>query len=264
MHRYPTLSVIALLAVLTLALGSPAVAAVRSETVEYEVDGTRLVGHLVWDDSATGQRPGVLVVHEWWGLNDHARAQAERLAKAGYVALAVDMYGDGKTTVHPEEAGQWAGAFGSNPELARGRFLAARDLLIAQESVDPERIAAIGYCFGGSVVLGMAEAGVDLDAVVSFHGSLPTGAVEEGAVKAKVLVNHGAADPLVTAEQIQAFQAAMTQAGADWQMNIYGGAMHSFTNRAADGSVMPMLMYDETADRRSWRAMLDLFDEVFE
>lgn len=258
-----TLSLVPLVLAVGLVAAAPATAAVMTKTMEYSAGDTRLVGYLAWDAAASARRPGVLVVHEWWGLNDHARAQAERLARAGYVALAVDMYGEGRNTVHPEEAGQWAGAVGQDREAAKGRFLAALDLLRGQESVDPERIAAIGYCFGGSVVLGMAQAGLDLDAVVSFHGALPTDPVAAGAVKAKVLVNHGAADPLVTAEQIQTFQKNMTEAGADWQMNLYGGAMHSFTNPAADGSVMPMLLYNEEADHRSWQAMLDLFREVF-
>lgn len=257
-------STVAVLALLGLTLPSPTGAAVKSEPVTYKQGETTLKGHLAYDDAVTGKRPGVLVVHEWWGLNDYARQRAEALAKEGYVALAVDMYGEGKSTVHPEEAGAWSSALAKNQPLAGQRFQAALELLQKHPRVDGGKIAAIGYCFGGAVVLGMAQGGADLRGVVSFHGALPTEPVAAGTtVKARVQVHHGAADPFVTPEQVAKFQDNLAKAGADWQMNVYGGAKHSFTNPEAARFGMAALAYDAAADRRSWAAMLDFFREVF-
>ena len=243
---------IAMLAGLIPLLAGPALAA---EEVLYKQGDTQLKGHLAYDDKDEGPRPGVLVVHEWWGLNDYAKSRADMLAEEGYVALAVDMYGEGKVTEHPQEAGQWAAAVSRNAELGRQRFLAAYELLRA----DPR----IGYCFGGGVVLNMALVGVDLRGVVSFHGSLPQQPAAPGTVKAKILVCHGGSDPLTTQEQIQTFEKNLTAAKADWELNIYGGAKHSFTNPEADLRGMDALAYSPTADRRSWRAMEDFFAEIF-
>ncbi len=254
---------IAMLAGLIPLLAGPALAALHTEEVPYRQGDTQLKGHLAYDDRDEGPRPGVLVVHEWWGLNDYAKGRADMLAEEGYVALAVDMYGEGKVTEHPQEAGQWAAEVSRNAELGRQRFLAAYELLRADPHVDGERIAAIGYCFGGGVVLNMALAGVDLNGVVSFHGSLPQQPAAPGTVKAKILVCHGGSDPLTTQEQIQTFEKNLTAAGADWELNIYGGAKHSFTNPEADLHGMDALAYSPTADRRSWRAMLDFFEEIF-
>jgi dienelactone hydrolase len=241
----------------------PLHAAITTEPVEYKSGDATLKGFVVYDDATTEKRPGVLVVHEWWGLNDYAKMRAEMLAKAGYVALALDMYGDGKTTEHPQEAGEWAGAIGKNQELARGRFMAAYDLLRARPQTDPDRIAAIGYCFGGSVVLNMALGGADLDAVVSFHGGLPQTPFEAD-VKAKILVCHGGADALTTQEQFDTFEKNLAATNADWEINIYGGAKHSFTNPTADAHGVPQLAYNEHADKRSWQAMLAFLEEAFE
>jgi dienelactone hydrolase len=264
--RIPVALTLTLTLTLTLALAlaaaAPAAAAIHTETVEYTVDAKTLKGYLAYDDAVAGKRPGVVVVHEWWGLNDYARHRAEMLAEEGYVAFAADMYGDGKTTTHPEEAGMWSSAVRQNQEAGKKRFEAARELLAADPHTDPERIAAIGYCFGGAVVLTAALAGADLDAVVSFHGALPTDP-PAGPVKASVLVCHGADDQFTTAEQVATFQGNLEAAGADWEFVTYGGAKHSFTNPNAGDAGMDALAYDETADRRSWRAMLDLFDEVF-
>lgn len=255
-------SALALLA--AFALTAPAAAAIKTETVKYQAGETALVGYLAFDDGHKGQRPGVIVVHEWWGLNDHARKQAERLAAAGYVAFAVDMYGEGKVTTHPEDAGKWASAIRQTEGLGKVRFAAGYDLLAKNPHVRPNQIAAIGYCFGGAVVLAMAEAGADLKGVVSFHGALPQEPITAGTViKAKILVNHGAADTLITAEQVATFQKNITDAGADWQFNSFGGAKHSFTNPNAAAAGMDVLAYNEPADRRSWQAMLDFFAEIF-
>jgi dienelactone hydrolase len=239
-------------------------AAIHTETVDYREGDTALRGYLAYDDASTAKRPGVLVVHEWWGLNDHARNKAEALAKAGYVALAIDMYGDGKTTDHPKEAGEWSGYIGQHQELGKARFLAGLSLLKQQPLVAPDQVAAIGFCFGGHVVLSMAAQGVDLRGVVSFHGAMPGEPVPAGTqVKAKILMNHGAADPMVTMDKVLHFQEILTNAGADWECNVYGGAQHSFTNPTADSRGIPGLAYNAEADRRSWQAMLDFFREIF-
>jgi dienelactone hydrolase len=247
-----------------LAVAAPATAALKTETVKYKAGDTELVGYLAYDDAARDKRPGVLVVHEWWGLNDHAKRKADALAQAGYVAFALDMYGGGKVTPHPEEAGQWSSAVGQNREVARQRFMAAHDLLSRHARVQAGQVGAIGYCFGGSVVLGMAMAGADLDGVVSFHGGLLEDPVAPGTqVKAKILVCNGAADPMVTPDTIQKFQRNLDAAGADWVFINYSGAKHSFTNPEAAKAGIDALVYHEQADRRSWRAMLDFFGEIY-
>ena len=187
--------------------------AIQVEEVEYEVDSLKMKGYLAFDDSKEGKRPGILVVHEWWGHNDYARKRARMLAELGYVALAVDMYGDGKQAFHPEDAGKFAGEVMSSLPVAKARFEAAMMLLQSHRLTEAGQIGAIGYCFGGGVVLHMARMGIDLKGVVSFHGSLGTSIpAEEGAVKARVLVCHGADDPFVPREQIDAFKAEMDAA----------------------------------------------------
>ena len=238
-----------------------ATALVRLDPVEYKAGDTTLRGWIAYDTAAKGKRPGVVVVHEWWGLNDYTKTRARMLAEAGYVALAADMYGDGKMTDHPSEAGGWAGAVGANHEVASARFNAAVAQLKANSHVDPEHIAAIGYCFGGSVVLGMAMSGADLEGVVAFHAGLPTEPAT-GKIKASILVCHGAADAMATSEQIQTFQKNLADAGADWQFISYGNAKHSFTNPGADTHGIPGLAYNEKADKRSWRTALDFLAEV--
>ena len=248
----------------TLAVAAPAAAAIKTEAVKYQQGETALVGYLAYDDAVKGQRPGVLVVHEWWGLNDHTRQQAERLAKAGYVAFAPDMYGEGKVTTHPEDAGKWASAVRQTAGVASARFEAGRALLAKNPRVRPGEIAAVGYCFGGAIVLGMAESGADLKGVVSLHGALPQEPVAAGTVvKAKLLVGHGAADSLITADQVSTFQKNADAAGLDWQFIVYSGAKHGFTNPDAASYGMEALAYDERADRRSFQAMLDFFAEIF-
>jgi dienelactone hydrolase len=244
-----------------VSLAATAHAAVRMDPVDYKQGDTTLKGQIVYDDAAKGKRPAVIVVHEWWGLNDYAKMRAKMLAEAGYVAFAVDMFGDGKTTEHPDQAGEWSGAIRQNRQVGRDRFLAAYNLVKAHERVDGAHISAIGYCFGGSVVLDMALTGADLDAVVSFHGGLPTDPAT-GKVTARILVCHGAADSFTSAEQLATFQKNVTDAGADWELIVFAGAKHSFTNPGADKHGMPPLSYNEKADKRSWHAMLGFLAEA--
>ena len=256
-----------LLIALLLCCSTMAQAAIQTREVPYTAaDGTRLVGYHAWDDAISGPRPGVIVVHEWWGLNDYAKRRARDLAALGYSALAVDMYGDGRNTQHPDDAKAFMNAALADPAIPKARFQAGLDLLKAQPQTDPARLAAIGYCFGGKVVLDMARQGLPLAAVVSFHGSLVTATpATPGSVKAKVLVEHGAADSFITAEQIAAFKAEMDQAGADYRFVELPGAKHGFSNPDADahkGHGLD-LGYQKEADERSWADMQALFKEVF-
>lgn len=249
---------------LTLLAATEVQAKLVTKTVEYTQDGTVMRGFLAYDDAAPGKRPGVLVVHEWWGLNDFAKQRAEKLAGLGYVALAADIYGNARTTTNREEAGKLAGALRGNPPLLRARAQSALKALAADPRVDPKRLAAIGFCFGGTAVLELAFSGADLAGVVSFHGGLPKTTPDDlKRIKAAILVLHGADDLQVTAAGITAFQAAMRQAGADWQMVYSGGAVHGFTNPANGNSPASGVAYDARAARRSWQYMQDFFKEIF-
>ena len=250
-------------AVVLLSL-APTRATIKTQELEYREGNTVLQGFLAWDDAARGRRPGVLVVHEWWGHNEHARNQARRLAEAGYVGFALDMYGKGKVTTHPQEAQAFASEATKDPAVLAARFNAALQLLKRDPHVDTTRIAAIGYCFGGAVVLGMARGGADLAAVVTFHGALATTSpAQPGKVKARVLVLAGGADPFVPPEQVEAFKKEMQAAGARFEVVTYPGAKHGFTNPDAAKYAMPQLAYDAAADRESWTAMLKLFKEIW-
>lgn len=252
----------ALLTVMMLA-AVPASAEVTTKRIEYRDGDAVLVGHLAWDDAVEGERPGVLVVHEWWGLNDYARRRAEQLAAMGYVAFALDMYGEGKVTEHPQQAGQWASEIRENTDAWRQRARAGLDILRGQPQVDSSKLAAIGYCFGGSTVLQMAYSGEPLRGVVSFHGALPAADQSQvEAIKARILVCHGSADAFIPDEQIQNFQAALQKGKVDWQMIYYGGARHSFTNPDADDRGIENLKYDKDADQRSWAHMKLFFSDV--
>ena len=234
-----------------------------TKSVSYQQNGVQMEGYLAYDDALKGKRPAVLVVHEWWGLNDYARKRAEQLAGLGYVAFALDMYGKGKVTQHPKQAAEWMREVNQNIQLWQQRALAGLEVLKKEPTVDAERMAAIGYCFGGSTVQVLAYSGAPLRGVVSFHGSLvlpPEGT--ESKVKAKILICHGAADPFVKMTQLDAYISAMNNSGLDWQMIIYGGAKHSFTNPDADKAGMETLKYDRSADLRSWAQMKLFFDEV--
>lgn len=239
----------------------------QEQNVEYTANGEKLKGYLVYDNSIAGKRPGILVVHEWWGHNEYARERARMLAELGYTALAVDMYGDGLQAHHPDDAGKFAMQVMQNMDVAKARFMAALDLLRSNETVDPEKIAAIGYCFGGGVVLRMAEMGIDLKGVASFHGSLPADQkVEPGQVKASILVCNGANDAFVTPEQIESFNNEMKNGAVDYTFKSYPGAVHSFTNPMAD-SLGPKfnlpLAYNEAADQQSWADMKEFFNRIF-
>jgi dienelactone hydrolase len=241
--------------------------AVETKDVIYPGGGANLRGYLATDGSKSGKRPGVLVVHEWWGLNDYIRRRVHMLAELGYIALGVDMYGDGKTGSNAAEANALMSAALADPKSLEARFTAAYELLKSQSSIDPTKIAAIGYCFGGAVVLHAARIGLPLAAVVSFHGSL--GSFHKpapGSVKAKILVCHGAADALVPDEQVAAFKAEMDAARADYRFVAYPGALHGFTNPDADArgkeNGMP-LAYDAKTDAQSWKDMQELFAKVF-
>jgi dienelactone hydrolase len=254
---------VSLALVLTVLTVSPALGKIVTEIVPYRHGDTELEGCLAYDDAAGGKRPGVLVVHEWWGLNDFAKQQARRLAELGYVAFAVDMYGKGQVTTDPEQAGKWAGQFRENTELLRARAKAAYDTLAANPRVDAARLGAIGFCFGGTTVLQMAAAGLDLAGVVSFHGGLPAISDADAArIRAKVLILHGAADTHVPEASVKALTEALNKAHVDWQMMTYSGAKHSFTNPASDKMNAPGVGYDAAAARRSWAHMRLFFDEV--
>ncbi len=237
------------------------------KTVEYSAQGMVMKGYLAYDDSVKGKRPGILVVHEWWGLNDYARKRADMLAQLGYTALALDMYGEGKTASHPDDAGKFSSELMKNFDVAKARFLAGEEFLKKQPTVDAGRIGAIGYCFGGGVALNMAAQGADLKGVVSFHGSLAlVNPPKPGEVKAKVLVLHGGEDKFAAPEQIENFKKEMKNAGADYRFIVYPGAMHSFTNPEATelGKRFNLpLAYNKKADKESWEDMKKFFTATF-
>jgi len=249
-------------------LAVPCFAAVVGQEVLYNDGETAMKGYLAYDDATGGKRPGVLVVHEWWGHNEYARMRARMLAELGYTALAVDMYGDGRLADHPETAGQFSGELRQNMPVAESRFKAAMQFLQQHPTVNAGRIAAIGYCFGGGIVLEMARRGLDLQAVASFHGSLGTDQpAKAGQVRAKVLIANGADDPFTKPEQITAIRQEFDAAGVDYQFINYPGARHSFTNPGADALGQRFnlpLAYNKEADEQSWEAMRKLFAGVFQ
>jgi dienelactone hydrolase len=245
-----------------LTLGAPTVAQaeVKTQEVEYKQGDTVLQGFVAWDDAKKGKRPGVLVVHEWWGHNQHARNQAIRLAEAGYVGFALDMYGKGKVAEHPDNAQAFMKEATKDASVVAARFTAALEQIQQHELVDTKRMGAIGYCFGGAVVLGQARAGADLKAVASFHGAIATETpAQPGKVKAKIIVLNGAADPMVTPEQREAFKKEMKAAKVKYEFIDLKDAKHGFTNPDADKHGMPALAYNAEADKKSWAEMLRFF-----
>jgi dienelactone hydrolase len=235
----------------------------RTEDIEYHADGARLVGYLAVDDSRSGKRPGVLLAPEGGGMVDLTKTIARRLAEAGYAAFAMDYYGDGKPLSDRNDVMPRINAFMAEPSTIRARAAGALAVLAGQPECDPGKLAATGYCFGGTTVLELARSGADLKAVVGFHSGLgTTRPAEPGVVRPKILTCIGAKDPIIPAEQRHAFEAEMSAAGADWQMNLYGEAGHSFTNPGVGALGMPGFDYHAETDRRSWAAMLDLFDET--
>jgi dienelactone hydrolase len=250
---------------LGLVLAGAANAEVRTRTVDYEQGGVKLQGFLAWDDSAGAARPGVLVVHEWWGLNDYARSRAKQLAEQGYVAFALDMYGKGKATTHPDQASAWMKQIQMSVDQWVQRASAGLEVLKQQDGVDPDKLAAIGYCFGGATVMHMAYAGLDLDVVASFHGSLPVLDAKSGkTIGPRILAAHGHADPFVPADKVAAFKQALEDAGADWTMIEFGGAKHGFTNPSAGEYGLDALAYDQEADRQSWQMLLWTLADTFQ
>jgi len=246
----------------------PALAEIQTREIPYQsADGTALVGYYAWDDSIKGKRPGIVVVHEWWGLNDYARRRARELAQLGYAALAIDMYGGGKHTEHKAEAMEMMHGVASHSKISMARALAGLDLLKAQAEVDAKRVAAIGYCFGGKIVLDMARQGMDLAGVVSFHGVLATSTpAQKGKVKARVLVLNGEADQFIPAADIAATQKEMKNAGVDFTFVNYPGAKHAFTSTDADrlGKENGMdIAYSADADKASWKKMQDFLRQLF-
>jgi dienelactone hydrolase len=237
----------------------------QTHDVDYLCEGTHLRGYLAFDEEAAGPRPGVVVFHEGLGLGDFVIARSRRLAEHGYVALAADMFGERRQAKNLQEVANLVGGLRNEPETLRARGRAALATLAALPQVDAGRIAAIGFCFGGSVALELARDGADIKAAVSFHGVLSTRTpAVAGTMKASVLVLTGADDPLAPPEQVRAFEEEMRAAEVrDWQVVSYGNTLHGFTNPAADGSMMRTALYNEQADRRSWAAMRGLFDEVF-
>jgi dienelactone hydrolase len=239
-------------------------AKVQVKPIPYSHGEVSLEGVLGWDDAIEGKRPGILVIHEWWGLNEYARTRVEQLAALGYVALAVDMYGKGKVTTHAAEASRWMQQTTANVEMWQARAREGIRLLQAEPRVDPTRLAAIGYCFGGATVMQMVYGGAPVKGVVSFHGSLPL-PPSSLPIKnsAKIFIAHGGDDPFLAPDHIEKFTAALDGAGLDWQMVIYGGAQHSFTNPWADQYGMKGVQYQAKADQRSWEHMQLFFDELF-
>jgi len=241
-----------------------ATAAVRTETVEYTDGDTVLEGYLAYDDASMEKRPAVLIVHEWTGIGPYVKRRAEQLAELGYVAFAIDIYGKGIRPANAEEAAKQAGIYRADRQLMRRRAAAGLEQVKKCSMVDPDRIAAIGYCFGGGVVLELARSGADLKGVISFHGNLDTPNPEDAKnIRGKVLVLHGADDPHISAEQIAAFQKEMRDAKVDWEMIFYGNAVHSFSNPDSGSDPSTGAAYNKEADMRSWEAMKEFFKEIF-
>jgi dienelactone hydrolase len=246
---------------------SIAQAAVQGKEVSYQANGTTLKGYIAYDDAIKGKRPGVLVVHEWWGQNEYARKRARMLAELGYTALAVDMYGDGKVVDNPDDAGKLATEVSKDIPMAKARFEAGMQLLRKQETVDANEIAAFGYCFGGGVVLNMARMGEDLKGVASFHGGLETAhPAQPGNIKARIISFSGDADPMIGADKVAGFKHEMENARANYRVVIYPGAKHAFTNPDADelGKKFKLpIAYDAAADKDSWEQARVFLREVF-
>jgi dienelactone hydrolase len=253
------------LAAVVLALASTtSSAAVKTQQINYKHGNVECHGFLAYDDAIEGKRPGILLVHEWWGLNDYARHRAEMLAELGYVAFAADMYGEGKSTEHPQEAGAMAGEVRKNVADWVARATEALNVLKAQPQCDSSKLGTIGYCFGGSTALQLALSGADIKCAVSFHGALPATTAEQAKkTKATILICHGADDSFIPEDAVQKFRKALSDAGVDWEMDYYSGAQHSFTVKSADARGLKGMAYNEHADQRSWQRMQDLFKAKF-
>lgn len=256
-----------LLATLVALASAPAWAQIVTEEIEYRADGVTMKGYMAWDDEIEGKRPGVLVVHEWWGHNDYARTRVRQLAELGYTAFALDMYGDGRQADHPKDAGKFAKQVAEDAESRSTRFLAAQEVLESHPTVEADQVAALGYCFGGSVALNMAREGADLAGVVAYHAGLSSPVTARpGEVQARIRVFTGAADPMVPPEQVAAFEEEMQAAGVDYEVVSYEGVLHSFTNPEADRFARKFNMpvgYDAEADQDSWQQTQVFLQEIF-
>lgn len=265
MTRAHLLATLVTLAAIAALAGGPGLAQAKvvGKNVSYKQGKVALEGYLAYDDAVTGKRPAVLVVHDWMGISAETRRRVDMLAALGYVALAADVYGKGVRPTTPEAAGKQAGKWkGDRPGL-RARVRAALDFLFKRPEADPARSAAMGYCFGGTAALELARSGAPVTGVISFHGGLSTPAPGLTAFKGKLLVLHGADDPHVPPAEVAAFEQEARDAGLDWQLVAYGGAVHAFTNPGAGTDKSKGAAYDERADRRSWQAMQQFFAELF-
>jgi dienelactone hydrolase len=240
-------------------------AKIVTQTIEYKQGDVTLEGFLAYDDATSATRPGVLVVHQWLGLTDYEKHRAEQLASLGYVAFCADIYGKGIRPRNTTEAGVEATKYKTDRTLLRARVNAGLDVLKKNKLVDTKRVAAIGYCFGGTTVIELARSGADIAGVVSFHGGLdsPTPAAGKN-IKCKILACHGADDPFETPEDLAAFEKELRDAKVDWRLNKYGGAVHSFTQSLAGNDNSKGAAYNERADKRSWQDMKQFFAEIFQ
>jgi len=245
---------------------SASTAQVKEENINYNGDNTTMNGYMVYKDSGQEKKPAVLVVHEWWGLNDYSKRRARELADLGYVAMAVDMFGNGQTASSPDEAMKLAGPFYQNPQLTKTRLDAALAKLKTYPQVDTGNIAAIGYCYGGFVVLNAAKLGEPLKGVVSFHGNLGGVKPDKSLLKAKVLVLHGEADPIVKQDEVSQFRKQMDSVGANYSFKTFANAKHAFTNPAADSVENKFHIgvgYNADADKQSWNDMKEFLRGLF-
>lgn len=253
-----------LIALIALTCAFASSAAVQTKTVEYKQGDTTLEGVLVYDDAVKTKRPGVLIVHQWMGITDYEKKRAEMLAQLGYVAFCADIYGKGIRPNNTQEASTFAGKYKTNRTLLRDRVAAGLEVLKQNEFVNGEKIAAIGYCFGGTTVIELARNGSYVTGVVSFHGGLDSPTPADGKnIKCKVLACHGADDPFVSAKDLAAFESEMRDNKVDWQLISYGGAVHSFTQPMAGNDNSKGAAYNERADKRSWEAMKQFLNELF-
>jgi dienelactone hydrolase len=239
---------------------------IKEENITYSGNNTIMSGYVAYDGSKEGKRPAVLVIHEWWGLNDYPKMRARKLAELGYIAMAIDLFGNGKTADNPDDAGKLVAPFYQNPQMTKARFDAAMSKLKTYSQVDTSNMAAVGYCFGGAMVLNMARLGENLNGVVSFHGNLVGTPPDKNLLKAKVLVCHGADDKFVQQPEVEKFKKQMDSIGADYTLKVYPNATHAFTNPAATTNGQKFnipIAYNAAADSASWNDMKEFFGRIF-